>query len=211
MSMAGCTPSRGMTMKAEIKQQSILLFEKKGFSETSIQDIVDALGVTKGTFYYYFQSKEALLMDIHLGYIDDLLERQRKIMQNGTSSRERLILIVQLLIGDIEEHGPSGRVFFREMRHLIEVNAEEVKRKRERFRLAITALIREGIWAGEFRESIEPDMAAFAILGVTNWSYQWFHPGGGISADRLAEIFSDMILNGMVEKEEGSKRGNVSD
>lgn len=198
-------------MKAGIKQESILLFEKKGFSETSIQDIVEALGVTKGTFYYYFQSKEALLMDIHSGYIDELLERQRKIMENGASSRERLVLIVQLLIGDIGEHGPSGRVFFREMRHLGEVHAEEVKRKRERFRLAITALIKEGIRTQEFRDSVEPDMAAFAILGVTNWSYQWFQPGGGISADRLAEIFSDMILNGMVEKEEGSKRGEISD
>lgn len=198
-------------MKAEIKQESILLFEKKGFSETSIQDIVEALGVTKGTFYYYFQSKEELLMDIHLGYIDDLLERQEKIMQEGLESRGQLIRIVELLIGDIEEHGPSGRVFFREMRHLGEANAEEVKDKRERFRLEIEALIRRGIQAGEFRREIRADMAAFAILGVTNWSYQWFNPGGGIPAGRLAEIFSDMILNGMAEKEEESIRGTISD
>lgn len=198
-------------MKAEIKQESILLFEKKGFSETSIQDIVEALGVTKGTFYYYFQSKEELLMDIHLGYIDDLLERQEKIMHEGLDSRGQLIRIVELLIGDIEEHGPSGRVFFREMRHLGEANAEEVKDKRERFRLEIEALIRRGIQAGEFRREIRADMAAFAILGVTNWSYQWFNPGGGIPAGQLAEIFSDMILNGMAEKEEESIRGTISD
>lgn len=198
-------------MKAEIKQESILLFEKKGFSETSIQDIVEALGVTKGTFYYYFQSKEELLMDIHLGYIDDLLERQEKIMQEGLDSRGQLIRIVELLIGDIEEHGPSGRVFFREMRHLGEANAEEVKDKRERFRLEIEALIRRGVQAREFRREIRADMAAFAILGVTNWSYQWFNPGGGIPAGQLAEIFSDMILNGMAEKEEESIRGTISD
>ncbi|MGO1060288.1 TetR/AcrR family transcriptional regulator [Planococcus sp. FY231025] len=198
-------------MKAEIKQESILLFEKKGFSETSIQDIVEALGVTKGTFYYYFQSKEELLMDIHLGYIDDLLERQRRIMQEAANSRGQLIRIVELLIGDIEEHGPSGRVFFREMRHLGEANAEEVKDKRERFRLEIEALIRRGVQAGEFRREIRADMAAFAILGVTNWSYQWFNPGGGIPAGQLAEIFSDMILNGMAEKEEESIRGTISD
>lgn len=198
-------------MKAEIKQEGILLFEKKGFSETSIQDIVEALGVTKGTFYYYFQSKEELLMDIHLGYIDDLLERQEKIMQEGLDSRGQLIRIVELLIGDIEEHGPSGRVFFREMRHLGEANAEEVKDKRERFRLEIEALIRRGIQAREFRREIRADMAAFAILGVTNWSYQWFNPGGGIPAGQLAEIFSDMILNGMAEKEEESIRGTISD
>lgn len=199
-----------MDMKAKIKQESILLFEKKGFSETSIQDIVEALGVTKGTFYYYFQSKEELLMDIHLGYIDDLLERQQKIIASGTKSRDILVGIVELLIGDIEEHGPSGRVFFREMRHLGEANAEEVKRKRERFRLEIEGLIRKGIKESEFRSGIQPDIAAFAILGVTNWSYQWFHPGGAIPADRLAEIFSDMILNGITENKEEGKRGAIS-
>ena len=45
-------------MKQKIKNTSISLFEQKGFAETSIQDIVDSLGVTKGTFYYYFASKE---------------------------------------------------------------------------------------------------------------------------------------------------------
>ena len=38
-------------MKEKITEQSVKLFQEKGFSETSIQDIVDLLGVTKGTFY----------------------------------------------------------------------------------------------------------------------------------------------------------------
>lgn len=41
-------------MKEKIIEVSIDLFGKHGFTETSIQDIVDGLGVTKGTFYYYF-------------------------------------------------------------------------------------------------------------------------------------------------------------
>lgn len=185
-------------MKEKIKQKSILLFEKQGFSETSIQDIVEALGVTKGTFYYYFTSKEQLLMDIHLGYIDDLLERQEIIHQKQLCNREKLAQLIALLIADIANHGPSGKVFFREMRHLCEDNALEVKGKREKFRKNLEKIINDGIVQNEFRQELEPDIIAFAILGVTNWSYQWFNPSGGISADRLAEIYSDLILNGIV-------------
>lgn len=184
-------------MKSKIKQQSISLFERKGFSETSIQDIVEALGVTKGTFYYYFQSKEQLLMEIHSTYIDDLLGRQKEIGSMPTSNKAKLEEIIHLLIGDIQNHGPSGRVFFREMRHLGEGNAEDVKRKREEFRLSIEKLIVQGIETGEFRKTLQPDMTAFAILGVTNWSYQWFNPTGEISARRLADIYGDLILNGI--------------
>jgi len=100
-------------MKKEIIEHSILLFEKKGFSQTSIQDIVDALNVTKGTFYYYFSSKEELLMDIHLQYIDDLLNRQAMILHDASlSCCKKLAKIIHLLISDIKERGPSARVFF---------------------------------------------------------------------------------------------------
>lgn len=184
-------------MKEDIKQQSILLFEKKGFSETSIQDIVEALGVTKGTFYYYFMSKEQLLMDIHLGYIDDLLGRQEKVQQSQFSNRKKLERLIALLITDIANHGPSGKVFFREMRHLCDDNAMQVKEKREKFRKNLEQIISDGITEHEFRQGLEPEMIAFAILGVTNWSYQWFNPTGGISADQLAGIYSDLILNGI--------------
>lgn len=186
-----------MDMKGKIKQQSILLFEKKGFSETSIQDIVESLGVTKGTFYYYFKSKEQLLMAIHLGYIDDLLGRQEEILKLDIMSRLKLEKIIQLLIQDIEQYGPSGRVFFREMRHLTEENADEVKSKREQFRKNIEQLIREGMGRGEFRQSLQPGIIAFMILGVTNWSYQWFNPEGEVSAELLAGIYSDVIVNGI--------------
>lgn len=184
-------------MKEKIIQESILLFERKGFSETSIQDIMDAIGATKGTFYYYFSSKEQLLMDIHIGYIDDLLERQATIYNTSATNREKLDQMVKLLIADIKEHGPSGRVFFREMRHLAEANAGAVKAKREEFRINIEKLLAEGIEKGEFRKDVKPDMAAFAVLGITNWSYQWFNPAGEVSAESLAEIYSDLILNGI--------------
>lgn len=184
-------------MKEKITEASIRLFEQKGFSETSIQDIADELGVTKGTFYYYFPTKEQLLMEIHLQYIDDLLARQEIIGQTDESVEEKLKATVGLLITDIETHGPSGRVFMREVRHLAEENADEVKRKRERFRLNIEKLVEEGMETGEFRGDLRADMIAFAVLGVTNWSYQWFSPHGEVTAEELARIYSGMILHGI--------------
>ncbi|MEH7546671.1 MULTISPECIES: TetR/AcrR family transcriptional regulator [Bacillaceae] len=55
-------------MKQKLIETGIQLFDQNGFKSTSVQDIVQLLGVTKGTFYYYFNSKEELLKDIHLIY-----------------------------------------------------------------------------------------------------------------------------------------------
>ncbi|WP_088007338.1 TetR/AcrR family transcriptional regulator [Indiicoccus explosivorum] len=184
-------------MKERITEQSIVLFEQKGFSETSVQDIVEALGVTKGTFYYYFTSKEQLLMEIHLNYIGRLLARQEAIIKNSGSAKEKIARIIGLLISDIQDYGPSARVFFREIRHLAENNAEEVRQQRDRFRLAIEEVLRQGRDSGEFKPEIVPSITAFAVLGVTNWSYQWFNPAGDVPPERLAEIYTELILHGI--------------
>jgi len=187
-------------MRDQITQQAIILFGEKGFSETSIQDIVDALGVTKGTFYYYFTSKEQLLKEIHHEYIYDLLERQNRIIDSDAlTQKEKITGVIRLLITDIADKGPSARVFFREMRHLSDENVEDIKQKREDFRLNVENVLRTGVENGEFRKDLRIDMTAFGILGVTNWSYNWFNPDGEVSPDELAKIFADMILTGIVE------------
>ncbi|WP_078547501.1 TetR/AcrR family transcriptional regulator [Litchfieldia alkalitelluris] len=185
-------------MKNKITEQSIALFGERGFSETSIQDIVDALGVTKGTFYYYFSSKEELLMDIHMGYIQDLLEGQQKILNNeDNSSKDKLYEMVYMLIHTIESRGPSARVFFREMRNLSEDHLSQIIPKRDQFRTNIQALLEEGVNNGEFKKDLKVDIVTFGILGMTNWSYQWFNPKGKLTDQEVAQVFVDMILSGI--------------
>ncbi|UJL45499.1 TetR family transcriptional regulator [Virgibacillus sp. NKC19-16] len=186
-------------MKEQITKQSIVFFEDKGFSETSIQDIVNALGVTKGTFYYYFSSKEQLLMDIHQDYITNLLERQNRIINRASTQKEKLTEIIRLLITDIAEKGPSARVYFREMRHLAHENIATIKQKREQFRLNIENVVQVGIAEREFHADLRADMIAFGILGVTNWSYNWFNPDGEVSPEALTKIYADMILTGIMK------------
>jgi AcrR family transcriptional regulator len=185
-------------VKEKITETSIRLFEKNGFSETSIQDIVDSLGVTKGTFYYYFSSKEELLMDIHLGYINELLHQQELILKDtGRSSKEKLAGIVSVLICDIKTRGSAAKIFFREMKNLSEERLNLIIPKRDQFRIKIEELIKEGTEKGEFRSNLNASIITFGILGITNWSYQWFNPNGTMSDKEVAEIFVEMILKGI--------------
>jgi AcrR family transcriptional regulator len=185
-------------VKEKITEQSIRLFEKKGFSETSIQDIVDSLGVTKGTFYYYFSSKEELLMDIHLGYIDDLLAQQERIFKDQSQTcKEKLFEIVFILFSDIKYSGSAAKIFFRELKNLNTEHSTLIHFKRDQFRLNIEELIRNGMDQGEFRQDLNASIITFGILGITNWSYHWFNPEGKCSDREVAEIFIDMILKGI--------------
>lgn len=189
-------------MKEKIIEKAIELFEKKGFSTTSIQDIVDELGVTKGSFYYYFSSKEQLLMDIYNEYITNLLDRQTKIIANKTlSPKEQLIEIIRLLIDDLIENGPRARIYFREMRHLSENHINTIKKIRKQFRKNIEMVIKTGEEQGVFKNQLPADILAFALLGLTNWSYNWYTPAGEIPPDQLVKIYSELLLTGLLDKD----------
>lgn len=190
-----------MDMKQEIMETSIRLFGEKGFTETSIQDIVDAIGVTKGTFYYYFSSKQELLKDIHLDYIETILKEQESIVNDpGRDCKTKMRDIIYMLIKNIQTRRQSARIFLREMRNLNGEHVQQIKEKRDEFRLNFQKLIETGIEKGELKSHLRPDMITFGILGMTNWSYQWYRPDGGVSEEELADIYVDMILNGIQQK-----------
>ena len=185
-------------MRGRISKESIDLFNEKGFSKTSIQDIVDTIGVTKGTFYYYFKSKQELLMDIHLTYIKYLLKEQEVILNDEyISYKEKMNKLIYLVIKDMREHSKAARVFNREVRHLDEKQLKLVNSYRKEFRFKLQKLIEEGIAIGEFRDDLRSDMVIFGLLGMVNHSYHWYNPNGEVSEEELVSIYMDIILNGI--------------
>ncbi|MFJ7639275.1 TetR/AcrR family transcriptional regulator [Peribacillus sp. NPDC097206] len=187
-------------MKDKMTEHGIRLFEQKGFSETSIQDIVESVGVTKGTFYYYFTSKEQLLMDIHLAYINELLIGQETILQDTSKGcKDKLFDMVYMLLKSIKSKKSSATIFFREMKNLSKDKLDQILPKRDEFRNKIEGLLIEGGKRGEFRSTLDTSIISFAILGVVNWSYQWFDPDGKKTDREVAEIFMEMILHGINE------------
>ena len=137
-------------------------------------------------------------MDIHLGYINGLLNQQEKILNDkATSSREKLNDIVTMLITDIKTKGSAAKIFFTEMKNLSEERIELIKSKRDQFRFNLEELLNQGVKNGEFRSDLKTAIVTFGILGVANWSYFWFNPAGNVSDREVAEIFVEMILQGI--------------
>ncbi|MDN3015300.1 TetR/AcrR family transcriptional regulator [Paenibacillus sp. BSR1-1] len=192
-------------MKQKIMETGIHLFHQNGFKSTSVQDIVQEMGVTKGTFYYYFSSKEELLKDIHLSYIEEIVKQQEVILKNNSYDfTKKLYEIIFMLINNIQSKGPSARIFTRENRHLNEKHVEEIKEKRAQFRRNTQKLVEEGINQGVLKKEFRADILTLGILGMTNWSYYWFNPDGEVPVEKVVEIFLDMVLNGISNPEKVS-------
>lgn len=80
-----------------IKEAAIRLFGTKGYASTSLDEIANAAGFTKGAVYYYFKSKETLLLDI----LQDIQERSidktiAKIDENSGSAIDKLVTFIDM-------------------------------------------------------------------------------------------------------------------
>jgi len=76
--------------KVELIESAIRLFAEKGFHLTSVQDIVDDCGISKGAFYHYFPSKEALHLEIFKYYFNLIRRRIDEVEQEDLEIREKL-------------------------------------------------------------------------------------------------------------------------
>jgi AcrR family transcriptional regulator len=78
--------------KKQILEASIKCFAEKGYQATSIQEISDSLGIAKGSLYFYFKSKEDLLVSICSYYFEQMLNQFWETMNDpNLSPREKLM------------------------------------------------------------------------------------------------------------------------
>lgn len=85
--------------KGELRKEAILngaerLFLERGFDETSVQDILDLLSLSKGGFYHYFDSKDALLEEICFRNAAQRLEKLEKELANERSTPVRKLNLI---------------------------------------------------------------------------------------------------------------------
>ncbi|ARI75939.1 TetR/AcrR family transcriptional regulator [Halobacillus mangrovi] len=87
-----------------IIEQSIKLFAKKGFSSTSVQEIANECGMSKGAFYLHFKSKDALLLEIFNYYYERIQKKIDDIQSLDLGARTKFIRQMQITFEEIAEH-----------------------------------------------------------------------------------------------------------
>ncbi|SFD45930.1 TetR/AcrR family transcriptional regulator [Fictibacillus sp. KU28468] len=105
--------------KVEIIESAIALFAEKGFHSTSIQDITDHAGMSKGAFYNYFSSKEELMIALFHYYNDKISQKISEIGEQNLPPRETIKKQMVALFTSFTEHKNFIIMHFREQNSTI--------------------------------------------------------------------------------------------
>jgi TetR/AcrR family transcriptional regulator, cholesterol catabolism regulator len=196
--------------KQEILRTSARLFQQRGYDATSMNDVAAALKLSKGGLYHHFQSKDEILFEIMNHAMEITQERVLNPLQSIPDPEERLRTLIRLHIEVVlsprdreitvmlhENHPlpPSLRKRInarkKEYVHFLEKLIAEVQQKIRAQKL------RENHGSGDTgKAKVSPRAAAFALLGMINWIYQWYKPEGDLQAQNLIPQFTELVFGG---------------
>lgn len=196
------TPRREL-IRQEFLTKAAEVFEKKGFAQTRIHDVAQALELSRSALYHYFKSKDEILEALVEEHTAQAAERMEDVAKNhpGSPLEKLRALLSDAVLGRL-----SGGARIRVLDQLASEMPAKIKEKFERGRRRIldlyTKLIEDGIAASELR-AVDARTAALAVLGIASWTSWWYSPTGRKSPQDLTELLVDIAINGLALSKDG--------
>jgi TetR/AcrR family transcriptional regulator, cholesterol catabolism regulator len=173
------------------------VFAQRGYHATSIDDLIEATGLTRGGLYHYIGSKQELLFRIHEELLEPLLDRSREILGADADPETHLRALVGEWVAHVERHRDHMLVFDQE-RRMVEEEPRwaEVRRARKEFEDLLAGVLERGRRDGLFAIA-DPQLTLLALLGMVNYLPQWYDPAGRLDAASIATGYCDALLDGI--------------
>lgn len=193
--------------RVTILRRATEIFEHKGFEHTTIEDISDAVGVTREAIYYYFRDKTDILVEIIKPESDYLLHSAQRIAALDLPARDRLVLAVENHMMRFNPNYLEMAIAVREMgRKGGGPRIGALRNVWRRYAAIWVRMMEDGRIRGDFAPELDPRLAAFAILGMCNSASVWFDPREGVPITRLSETFVRIATRGVLA-EPGTRTG----
>lgn len=186
---------RGTLSHGVVLDVAARLFNAKGFDRTSMNDIAEELGVTKPSIYYYFPSKDAILVGAIKEAGASFEGKVRQVINDGRAPYDQFRDVIRLYL-----EGMRWEVFrtliLADERTLSRSGKDQVIKSKRRINEAVEALIRRAEEKGQM-SVVNAHYATFAIFGMLNWMALWRRGDWSKNAEEIEATFEQMILSGV--------------
>lgn len=195
------------TELSEIRREQILeaatkVFASQGFSDARMDDIVEVAGLSKGAVYWYFKSKEDIILTILERFLGRGLDQLERFLETDQSARARLLAIASRFASEVEDILPIMPIAYEF--YALATREEKIRRSFkdyfDKYQDLFETLIRQGIEKQEFKE-VDPQMVAIELIGLLEGlTLLWTVDIVEIKKNRLGGLFESgfaLILDGM--------------
>jgi AcrR family transcriptional regulator len=188
---------------AEILEAALTCFRERGFAATRLEDVAARAGVTKGTIYLYFPSKEELFKAVVRGELLPNLERLEAALGEPGPAAPLLGLLADIWVRDVLPSPVSvlPKLVLTEAGNFPELARFYLETVVHRGLGVIASVLRRGIVSGEFR-TVDVDHVVFSVVGPLLLTALWKHSLGPhddrpLDFQAVCRAHLDLVLHGL--------------
>ncbi|HEV2861661.1 MAG TPA: TetR/AcrR family transcriptional regulator [Pyrinomonadaceae bacterium] len=194
---------------AEIYRAAAQIILRKGYDATSVNDIANALGMTKAGLYHYINGKKELLFDIMnfgLGELDEEVAEPAKAIEDPAA---RLRFIVAAHARLVTRGQGAITILVDEITALTPPQQRKITQRKRAYFDFLRGTLDELKKAGKLQD-VDTTAAAFSLLGIINWLSRWFRQGGALTDEQAADQIVKIAFHGLLRPEAGKLKAVVS-
>jgi AcrR family transcriptional regulator len=196
--------SRRQLVSNELLDHAARLFTERGFAGTSLQDIADAMGVSRPAIYTYVRNKEELLAAL----VHDVLDPTVRILEDAHEhpdqpAEQRLTAALRAVAVQNCRNTRRFRLLDRSEPYLSPELAAQHRDSRRRVLALLTGLIEQAVTEGAVRP-LPARTTALSLLGMINWIAWWYRADVDAPAEEVADTMVELAMGGLRRSAERS-------
>jgi len=183
--------------ETQITRAAYEIIARNGYENITVQDIADHAGFSKGIVYYYFKSKDDVMVSLFNSVITVIDNRFAEVRRQTPEPRRQLESVIRISLDIVNEHIEFYRVitvFWSQIHHkqfMKEINAKLFSH----WRREIEKIVEMGITEGDFSPTLVPSMTASSIISrVLGVSLQHIFDPDAFDLKVMSEQVVDEVL-----------------
>ena len=197
-------PDVSAERRAQIIQAALACFSRKGYRNTTMDDIVAASRLSKGTLYWYFKSKDGLFVSAVASALAEIGQGVAAALERCTTASEKLraLALEQAKFCNLDAGIFNLIIEFWGQSSSREEASQSWTNLLVQFGEIVTGIIEEGVRNGEFKP-VDAGQLAWALMATYDGLVAYVALVPGIDLERVSEVFVETLLSGLVVRESG--------
>ena len=176
------TPGRprpkGRPVSQLLVEHAARLFAERGYSATTVNDVVAAANLTKGAFYYHFKAKDDLLFEIYHVVISAELDSMLRVLQLSLPPLASLRALIADVCEVTARFQENVVVYTREMHLLSPEKSRALRESRRRYHNGFRELVARAKAEGSLSPEVDTELATIGFFGLLHQYYFWYRSSG---------------------------------
>ena len=173
-----------------------VLFAERGYHAVGVNDICEAVGLSRGALYHHIHSKEEILDEICSDYMNQLGVLARRTIEHEPKPEIQLQKLGHDLIDIIARHKAELTVCFREIQSLTGERREKVLGLHAAYERIWADVLKAGATMGQFRAYSKSRLKG--LLGMYYYSYIWIQPDNRPMIKESTDTLHDIVLRAVL-------------